>query len=88
MDYHIIDKALSLTLLQIPGGNITSQNACAQQFGVEQSVFGQEAKGVGSVEDCDKMPDALKEACKWRFDWFKDASFPRYANAPNTQSLL
>lgn len=62
--------------LAIPGGNITSQNACAQQFSVDQSVFGQENMGVASVDDCDKMPDALKESCKWRFGWFKDASFP------------
>jgi len=62
--------------LAIPGGNTTSQNACASQFGVSQSVFGQENTGVSKKEDCDNLPDALKDGCNWRFDWFKDASFP------------
>lgn len=62
--------------LAIPGGNVTAENACAQQFGVQQSVFGQTNQGVSKKEDCDKLPDSLKAGCYWRFDWFKDATFP------------
>jgi hypothetical protein len=71
---------MKLNIPQIPGGNNTSsQNACAQQFSVSQSVFGQNNAGVSKREDCQNLPDILKPGCLWRFDWFKDASFPRYA---------
>ncbi|KAI4948988.1 hypothetical protein J4E91_005450 [Alternaria rosae] len=62
--------------LAIPGGNTTSTNACAQQYGVDQSVFGELMMGVSSTEDCQKLPENLRAGCEWRFDWFKDASFP------------
>jgi hypothetical protein len=42
-------------------------------------VFGQDKKGVGKKEDCAKLPEQLRRGCEWRFDWLKDASFPRYA---------
>jgi hypothetical protein len=64
--------------LQIPGGNTTSHDACAKQYGVDQTVFGETTAGVGSVEDCDNLPEKLRDACKWRFDWFQDAQYPRY----------
>jgi hypothetical protein len=35
--------------------------------------------GVSSSDDCENLPDNLKAGCKWRFDWFQDASFPRYS---------
>ncbi|KAF2639235.1 endoglucanase [Massarina eburnea CBS 473.64] len=62
--------------LAIPGGNTTSHDACAKEYGVDQSVFGTDNSGVNKKEDCDKLPSNLKSACQWRFDWFKDASFP------------
>ncbi|KAF2268136.1 hypothetical protein CC78DRAFT_589114 [Lojkania enalia] len=62
--------------LAIPGGNTTSYDACASQFGVEQSVFGQTNQGVASREDCDNLPESLQAGCQWRFDWFMDASYP------------
>ncbi|KAF1944206.1 endoglucanase [Clathrospora elynae] len=62
--------------LAIPGGNTTSQNACAQQYGVAQSVFGDNMSGVSSTDDCLKLPEDLRAGCRWRFDWFQDASFP------------
>ena len=68
-----------LTSLQIPGGNTTSPNACAQQYGVSQTVFGQNNVGVSKKEDCQNLPEPLRAGCTWRFDWFKDASYPRYA---------
>ncbi|KAH7075887.1 endoglucanase [Paraphoma chrysanthemicola] len=62
--------------LAIPGGNTTSGNACAQQYGVSQTVFGQNNMGVSKKEDCQSLPEPLRAGCTWRFDWFKDASFP------------
>ncbi|KAF2689182.1 glycoside hydrolase family 45 protein [Lentithecium fluviatile CBS 122367] len=62
--------------LAVPGGNTTSHDGCARQYGVDQSVFGAENAGISASDDCDKLPEALKAGCKWRFDWFKDASYP------------
>lgn len=69
-----------LILLQVPGGNTTSTNACAQQYGVDQSVFGENMVGVSSIDDCQNLPEDLRAGCQWRFDWYKDASFPRYSS--------
>ncbi|KAH7361233.1 endoglucanase 1 precursor [Pyrenochaeta sp. MPI-SDFR-AT-0127] len=62
--------------LAVPGGNTTTTNACAQQYGVSQSVFGENMVGVSSTDDCQNLPEPLRAGCQWRFDWFKDASFP------------
>ncbi|KAF1831103.1 barwin-like endoglucanase [Decorospora gaudefroyi] len=63
--------------LAVPGGNTTSTNACAKQYGVSQSVFGENNAGVSSSDDCDNLPENLQPGCRWRFDWFQDASYPR-----------
>ncbi|OAL49971.1 endoglucanase [Pyrenochaeta sp. DS3sAY3a] len=63
--------------LAVPGGNTTSTNACAQQYGVDQSVFGEVMAGVSSKDDCKNLPTPLQAGCNWRFDWFGDASSPR-----------
>ena len=44
--------------------------------------------GVGSKDDCAKLPQALRAGCEWRFDWLKDASFPRYARQEDAHSKL
>lgn len=62
--------------LAIPGGNATSTNACARQYGVSQSVFGQNMVGVRSREDCQNLPESLRAGCTWRFDWYQDAAYP------------
>lgn len=62
--------------LAIPGGNQTKEDGCSRQYGMDQNVFGQMGSGLGSKGDCDKLPQELRDACKWRFDWYKDASFP------------
>lgn len=67
-----------LSLYQVPGGNTTSVDGCAKQYGVDQSVFGQRMEGVSSSNDCANLPEALRAGCQWRFDWLQDASFPRY----------
>ncbi|ORY18870.1 RlpA-like double-psi beta-barrel-protein domain-containing protein-containing protein [Clohesyomyces aquaticus] len=62
--------------LAIPGGNTTSHDGCANQFGVSQTVFGETNQGVSSVDDCENLPEAMRPGCRWRFDWFKDADYP------------
>src|SRR5690242_3156735 len=64
---------------KVPGGNTTSNDGCAAQFGVSQSVFGEGGQGVTSKDDCQNLPESLRPACEWRFDWLQDASYPRYA---------
>ncbi|PGG94970.1 hypothetical protein AJ80_10069, partial [Polytolypa hystricis UAMH7299] len=62
--------------LAIPGGNTSYAGTCAKQFGVSNSTFGKEDEGVGSKEECDNLPEPMREGCKWRFDWFKNESRP------------
>ncbi|KAH6618693.1 endoglucanase 1 precursor [Boeremia exigua] len=62
--------------LAVPGGNTTSNDGCATQYGVSQSVFGQDREGVATNDDCQNLPESLRSACQWRFDWLQDASFP------------
>jgi hypothetical protein len=62
--------------LAIPGGNTTSEDACAKQFSVSQSVFGDTNRGVQSKDDCARLPASLRDGCEWRFDWFQDALYP------------
>jgi hypothetical protein len=44
-------------------------------------VFGSTNAGISNSDDCDKLPEDLKAGCQWRFDWFKDASYPRYVKS-------
>ncbi|KAF2629551.1 glycoside hydrolase family 45 protein [Macroventuria anomochaeta] len=62
--------------LAIPGGNTTSVDGCATQYGISQSVFGQDRQGVATKDDCQNLPESLRSACQWRFDWLEDASYP------------
>ncbi|KAJ4987211.1 beta-endoglucanase [Stagonosporopsis vannaccii] len=62
--------------IAVPGGNTTSADGCATQFGVSQAVFGEAGQGVSSKDDCQNLPRSLQPACEWRFDWLQDASFP------------
>ncbi|KAK2765142.1 hypothetical protein FQN54_008841 [Arachnomyces sp. PD_36] len=75
--------------LAVPGGNTSYANACSKQYGVEESVFGVENKGVESRKDCDALPEALREGCYWRFDWFKNADRPDvdYKRVPCPETL-
>lgn len=61
----------------MPGGNTTSHDACARQYGVDQTVFGNENRGVATKDDCKKLPEAMQDGCAWRFDWYEDQVFPK-----------
>lgn len=62
--------------IAIPGGNQTREDGCTRQYNLDQSVFGQMGTGIGSKGDCDRLPQDIRDACRWRFDWYKDAAFP------------
>ncbi|KFY21245.1 hypothetical protein V491_03031 [Pseudogymnoascus sp. VKM F-3775] len=62
--------------LAVPGGNTSYSGACAIQYGVSNSVFGEENVGLSKASQCDQLPKALQAPCHWRFDWFQDANRP------------
>jgi hypothetical protein len=68
---------------QIPGGNTSYNGACAKQYGVPNSVFGVDGKGVQSLDDCENLPEVLQPGCRWRFGWFEDESYPTYVPNPS-----
>ncbi|KAF2834936.1 glycoside hydrolase family 45 protein [Patellaria atrata CBS 101060] len=62
-------------ILAVPGGNTSYAGACAKQFDVPETVFGQPWEGVSDLEDCDNLPKPLRDGCRWRFDWFQNADY-------------
>ena len=58
----------------MPGGGVGLYDGCSSQYG--QALPGQQYGGVSSRDECDQMPEPLKEGCYWRFDWFKGADNP------------
>ncbi|PGG95231.1 hypothetical protein AJ79_10172 [Helicocarpus griseus UAMH5409] len=62
--------------LAIPGGNTSYAGACARQYDVPNEVFGVDNRGIGSREGCDRLPESLRDGCRWRFDWFEDEPTP------------
>ncbi|OBT56244.1 hypothetical protein VE04_02413 [Pseudogymnoascus sp. 24MN13] len=62
--------------LATPGGNTSYAAACALQYGVSNTVFGEANVGLSTAARCDKLPKALQAPCHWRFNWFLDAQRP------------
>ncbi|KAI0158080.1 cellulase-like protein [Xylariaceae sp. FL1272] len=62
--------------LAIPGGGVGLFNACTNQYGAPPQGWGQQYGGISSRAECDSFPDALKDGCYWRFDWFGGADNP------------
>ncbi|KAJ2904499.1 endoglucanase type k [Zalerion maritima] len=57
----------------MPGGGLGIFDGCTSQFG---GIAGAQYGGISSREECEDMPDALKDGCYWRFDWFMNADNP------------
>ncbi|KAI0861187.1 cellulase-like protein [Xylaria cubensis] len=62
--------------LAIPGGGVGQFNACTNQYGAPPNGWGERYGGVSSRAACDSFPEALKDGCYWRFDWFGGADNP------------
>ncbi|KAF2017334.1 glycoside hydrolase family 45 protein [Aaosphaeria arxii CBS 175.79] len=62
--------------LAMPGGNTTSMDGCTRQYELDPQVFGVTGSGVSKAEDCENLPESLRDSCRWRFDWFKDVYNP------------
>ncbi|KAL1695268.1 glycoside hydrolase family 45 protein [Schizophyllum commune] len=61
--------------LLIPGGGLGAfTQGCPAQYGSWNG--GQTYGGVGSREECDNLPSAVREGCYFRFDWFEGADNP------------
>lgn len=76
-------EAATTHIIQIPGGNTSYAAACALQYGVSNTVFGEANVGLTTASQCDKLPKALQAPCHWRFDWFLDALRPTYVLSSN-----
>ncbi|KAI1079075.1 cellulase-like protein [Whalleya microplaca] len=62
--------------IAIPGGGVGIYNACTQQYGAPSNGWGERYGGISSRADCDSFPEALKDGCYWRFDWFGGSDNP------------
>jgi len=62
--------------LSIPGGGVGIFNGCTAEWGAPSSGWGAQYGGVSARSDCDSFPDALKDGCYFRFDWFEGADNP------------
>ncbi|KAF4628880.1 hypothetical protein G7Y89_g9269 [Cudoniella acicularis] len=60
----------------------TGSDLAADQFdistewGTPSTGWGAQYGGISSRSQCDAFPDALKEGCYWRFDWFGESDNP------------
>lgn len=64
--------------LQIPGGGVGIFNGCSAQWGAPGEGWGARYGGVSSEQQCDQLPWQIRDGCKWRFQWFKNADNPTF----------
>lgn len=57
----------------MPGGGLGLFDGCTSQFG---GIPGAQYGGISTRDECEQMPDMLKDGCYWRFDWFNNADNP------------
>ncbi|KAM0335277.1 hypothetical protein ACHAQA_000322 [Verticillium albo-atrum] len=62
--------------IAIPGGGVGIFNACTAQYNAPPNGWGDQYGGIHSRAECDGFPEALKDGCYWRFDWFANADNP------------
>lgn len=62
--------------IAMPGGGVGLFNACTNQYGAPPNGWGERYGGVTSKSACSGFPNALKNGCNWRYDWFQGADNP------------
>ncbi|ORX66085.1 hypothetical protein BCR32DRAFT_226002 [Anaeromyces robustus] len=62
--------------LQIPGGGVGIFNGCSTQFNTDTDGWGERYGGIGKRSDCEMLPEEIRQACYWRFDWFLGSDNP------------
>ncbi|CAF1044433.1 unnamed protein product [Adineta steineri] len=62
--------------LQIPGSGVGIRNACSNQWNTGTDGWGQRYGGVSSAQQCDALPEPLRNGCLFRFNWFRGADNP------------
>lgn len=60
----------------MPGGGVGLFNGCTTQWGSPDNGWGEQYGGIASRDECESFPEALKDGCFWRFDWFSGADNP------------
>lgn len=64
--------------IQIPGGGVGLFNGCKPQWGAPDQGWGRQYGGVSNEQDCSQLPRQIRDGCKWRFRWFKNADNPTF----------
>jgi hypothetical protein len=70
--------------LQIPGGGVGLFNGCSAQWRAPGDGWGKRYGGVSSLAECDQLPAEIRDGCKFRFGWFKNADNPTMNFVPVT----
>lgn len=68
-------------LLQIPGNDFTltyAPETCNTQYGLPVGSYNQTNFGVSTKDNCENVPESLRPACRWRFDWLNNNDFNKY----------
>ena len=60
--------------IAIPGGGQGIFQGCNNQY--IGFVGGQRYGGVQTIQECYKLPVAMRQGCLWRFTWFQNADNP------------
>lgn len=62
--------------LQIPGGGLSEVSSCSAQYQQSSTVWGSTPEGLAAGQDCENLPQELRDGCLWRFGWFADTLNP------------
>ncbi|XP_021945337.1 endoglucanase-5 [Folsomia candida] len=60
----------------MPGGGVGLFNGCQPQWGAPDAGWGDRYGGVRTIEECEQLPSQIREGCRWRFNWFRNADNP------------
>lgn len=60
----------------MPGGGVGIFNGCKKQYNAPDNGWGERYGGVHSRDECNALPEAIREGCYWRFDWFQNSDNP------------
>lgn len=53
-------------------------DTCDAQYGLPMGAFNHTNFGVSYKEECSNVPEPLRPACQWRFDWYNNEDFNKY----------
>ncbi|RPA81050.1 hypothetical protein BJ508DRAFT_118777 [Ascobolus immersus RN42] len=62
--------------IAMPGGGVGIFNACSTQYNAGTDGWGARYGGVSSRDQCSVIPDAIRQGCTWRWDWWNGSDNP------------